>query len=301
MVNIKTILCPVDFFPGSQRAADYAIALAKNYRAKLILVHVVSPVLVPYELPFNTTELTDSLVEASKDQLKAVSKRAQSVTLETIARVGDVDIEIMDIAKNRHIDLVVMGSHGRRGFQKWFLGSHTERLLRSIGIPLLTISGEVTRKPTPTVIRRMMVLTDFSEGTSEAIHYAFSIGRECQSKITVMHVINDIDASISGRYRDPLIKSIRLQLESLIPDDARDVCNIETRVETGLPWRRILSILKKERYDLLVMNVHGKTMLERALIGSTAERVVRGAEIPVLVIPPIKMSKRKHRAAKKAA
>jgi len=303
MLRITKILCPVDFFPGSERIADHAIALAKNYNAKLILLHVVTPVITAYELPYNSVDMITPVVEASKDELKKVAKRAEAnkVAVESIVSVGDVDIEIRDTAKRRNADLIVMGSHGRRGFQKWFLGSHTERLLRRTDIPLMTIAGTATQNRTLPSIRRMMVLTNFEEGTADAIRYAMSIGQECQSRVTLMHVLNDIDASISGRYRDPLMKSIRLQLEALIPEDARDWCDVETRVETGLPWRRILKVLEKEKFDLLVMNIHGKNMIDRALLGSTAERVVRGATIPVLWIPRGKVRSRKMRRTKKVA
>jgi len=303
MVSIEKILCPVDFFPASDRAVDYAIALARNYDARLILLHVVTPA-VPssYELPLNLGDVTTTLVEAARAQLAVVAKRAESkkVPVQIIVRVGDVDLEVRDMAKDKVVDLVVMGSHGRRGFEKWFLGSHTERLLRRLPIPLIVVGDGAAGKKAPPSVRNILVLTDFSAGTPEAVRYAFSLGQECQARITLMHVLNDVDVNIGGKQRDPLIKGIRLRLESLVPDEARDWCNVSTRVEMGVPYRTILDTLKG-KFDLLVMNVHGKSMLDRALLGSTAERVVRGAGIPVLVIPPVIGKKRKGRPSKKAA
>src|SRR6266568_416375 len=93
---------------------------------------------------------------------------------------------------------------------------------------------------------------------------------------------------MSGKYRDSLIAGIRKQLDDVVPAEAKNWCEIVTRVETGVPYRIILKTLEDEKIDLLVMNIHGKGMLDRALLGSTAERVVRVAPCPVMLIPPMK-------------
>jgi nucleotide-binding universal stress UspA family protein len=303
MIRINKILCPVDFFPASKSAGDYAIALAKNYDAGLMFLHVVSPMAATgYEVPFNLKDFIETMTKAANAELRKLCKRAEAkgVRAEPIIRTGDVDLEIRDLTKESKADFVVMGTHGRRGLERWFIGSVTERLLRRTTVPLLAI-GKAQPKAAPPAIRRILVTTDFSTGTSDAIEYAFSIAQECQANVTLLHVIDDISADISGRYRDSLIESIREKLEKLVPEEARNWCEVKTRVDTGSPVRRILSILKSGKSDLLVMNVHGKGMFDRALVGSTAERVVRGAGIPVLLIPPLEATKRRKKAQGKAA
>src|SRR5262249_1113745 len=86
----------------------------------------------------------------------------------------------------------------------------------------------------------------------------------------------------------PLINGVQRELDDMVPAEARNWCNIETLVETGVPYRIILRMLEDEKIDLLVMNIHGKGMLDRALLGSTAERVIRAASCPVMMIPPLK-------------
>jgi nucleotide-binding universal stress UspA family protein len=303
MIRIRKILCPIDFFPASRGAADYAVALAKNYGAQLIFLHVVEPVAVTgYEVPFNLADFTESLVDASTEELAKLAKRAEAkgVRVECVTRTGSVDLEIADVIKNRKADLVVMGTHGRRGFERWFIGSVTERLLRRTKVPLLTM-GNTKGEMAPSAIREILVVTDFSAGTSDAFAYAFSIAKECHSKVTVLHVLDDISADIAGRYREGLIESIRERLAKLVPAGIRNGVKVTVRVETGLPGKRILSILNSGKYDLLVMNIHGKGMLDRVIIGSTAERVVRGAPIPVLFIPPAAEAKPMKKQVRKAA
>jgi nucleotide-binding universal stress UspA family protein len=96
------------------------------------------------------------------------------------------------------------------------------------------------------------------------------------------------------------LRGIEAELKNLVPEQVLDWCEVETRIEAGLPYEFIPNFLKSEKFDLLVMNIHGKNMLERALLGSTAERTVRAAaEIcPVLLIPPLAKTKSKKRSSR---
>jgi nucleotide-binding universal stress UspA family protein len=304
MVQIQKILCPVDFYPASERAVDYAVTLAKNYEARLTLLHVVAPIIpTAYGVRVDLKSLVEALREESTRKLQQLSKKAESanVPVEYVVRTGDIHQEIQRVVRSAKIDFVVMGTHGRRGIERWVLGSVAEQLLRSIKVPLLTIGR--TRKPetAPPAIRRILVTTDFSEGTSEAAAFAFSIAQECQAQISILHVIGEIGADTSEKYRDILIKKMGDQLDKLIPDEARVWCDVKTRVEAGLPFKVILKALEKENVDLLAMNVHGKRRLDQSLLDSTAERVVRAAPCPVLMIPPKAPAQRKRRPARKAA
>jgi len=304
MVRVHNILCPVDFFPASESAAIYAIALAKKLESRLTLLHVVEPVATwASEIPFDTREIVKSMTARSSEELKTLAKRAQgaNVAVDVILRIGEVDLQIQSLIRERGIDFVVMGTHGRRGLEKFFMGSTTERLLRKLHVPLLTIGIKSTAVRAGVRIRHILVTTDFSEGTTDAIAYAFAIAQQYHAKVTLLHVVNDIDADLSGRYRDQLIRTIQRDLEELLPDGARNSRDVTVRVETGRPIRRILPMLRKEKIDLLVMNIHGKTLLDRLSLGSTAEKLVRGAAVPVLVIPPMARTKRKQRGSKKAA
>jgi nucleotide-binding universal stress UspA family protein len=302
LVRFQNILCPIDFFPASKRAFEYALKLAKNYGAGLQLLHVVSPV-VPavYGTGINVSDLTTEFRTQAKRQIQQYKAKAEKKNIRVTAEVpiGDIDGEIRHAIAAGKADLVVVGTHGRRGFERWMLGSVTEKLMRHCPVPLLVISSSGTSRMVPPLIPRMVVTTDFSEGTGEAMAYAFSIAGECQSKVTVLHVVNDVSAEFGPRMRDPLLREIREQLEGLVPKQVRDWCDVKTRVESGVPWRVILQTIQAEKPGLLVMNVHGKGLLERALVGSTADRVLRGASCPVLMIPPMKAAGRVKRARAK--
>ena len=305
MISIKKILCPVDFFPASDNAVSYATGLAANYDARLHLLHVISP-LVPstYEYAIDAVEIMKSMERTSAEEMKKLGMRVREagITAELEIRAGDVYDEIKRAIEVLKPELVVMGTHGRRGVERWFMGSTTEKLLRHSPVPLLTISA-TGEKPVPSPqFRRILVTTDFSAGTADALSYAFSVAQENESRVTLLHVVHDVAVDVSGKYHESLLKGIQKQLDDLVPAEARNWCDVTARVETGMPYRIILRMLEDEKIDLLVMNIHGKGMLDRALLGSNAERVVRAASCPVMLIPPMKKKlKRRARPGGRAA
>lgn len=291
MITIKKILCPVDFFAASDAAVMYAAGLATNYDAKLYLMHVVAPVIpAAYEFPMHGIDITQALEESSMRELKALEAKVRQAgaAAQSELRAGDVYDEIKRAIEVEKPDLIVMGTHGRRGAERWFMGSTTEKLLRHSPVPLVTISASGERFANSPKFRRILVTTDFSDGTADALSYAFSVAQENESQVTLLHVLHDVSVDLSGRYRDSLNNGVRKQLEELVPVEARTWCDIVTRVESGVPYRIILRAIEDLKVDLLVMNIHGKGMLDRALLGSTAERVVRAASCPVMMIPPLK-------------
>jgi nucleotide-binding universal stress UspA family protein len=305
MITIKKILCPVDFFPASDMAVNYAVGLALNYDAKIHLLHVVTPGATPaYEFPVNMGEIVRSMEDAAAKEIEKIVTRVKDAgaAVESDVRVGDVHNEIKRAIDVVQPNLVVMGTHGSRGVERWLMGSTTERLLRHSPVPLLTISGNNGGASGELRFKRILVTTDFSEGTADALAYAFAMAQENDSRVTLLHVLHNVDdADLSREYRDLLRKGIQAELEELVPAEAKDWCDVVTRVETGTPYRIILRTLEDEKVDLLVMNIHGKGMLDRALLGSTAERVVRAARCPVMLIPPLRKAKRKPRPGGRAA
>lgn len=277
----------------------YAAGVAANYGATIQLLHVVTPVVpTAYDYALDTTEIMNSIEAGAAEELKELVGKAKNAggTAESILRIGDVYDEIKRTIDAVRPDLIVMGTHGRRGVERWFLGSTTEKLLRHTPVPLITISAAGEKSFTPPQFKRILVATDFSDGTPTALAHAFSVAQENESRVTLLHVVHRAEATdLSDRYRESLICGVRKQLDDMVPAEARHWSEVATRVETGVPYRMILRIIEEERPDLLVMNIHGKGALDRALLGSTAERVVRAASCPVMMIPPRRMLKRRAR------
>jgi nucleotide-binding universal stress UspA family protein len=302
MVRFDKILCPVDFFPASLRAFDYALKLAANYEARVYVLHVVAPVIpAAYGAPLSVEDLTADLEKESRKLLSRLKTKGdkERVPVDVEVRVGDIDLEIHRSIEARKADLVVMGAHGRRGFERWVMGSVAERMLRRCPVPLTIVGHGPERRSIPPRINRILVTTDFSEGTSDALGYAFSIAQECQSQMTLLHVVDEVSAEVGSELTQPILESVREKLESLVPDDVRDWCQVKTRVDVGEPYQVIVKAATAMKPGLLIMNIHGKGMVERALLGRTAERVLRSVidVCPVLLIPPMRQRKRRKSAA----
>lgn len=157
MIRINNILCPIDFFPASRRAFDYALKLAADNKAKVHALHVVSPVLpAAYDFPVNVSELILAMEKESKRQMIKLRRKAVSagVDIQTTVCVGDIDAEILAALKKDRSDLIVMGTHGRRGIKGWFIGSVTQRIMRQSTAPVLTIPPAAAGRSRKTNIRK---------------------------------------------------------------------------------------------------------------------------------------------------
>src|SRR5262249_50048309 len=152
MITINKTLCPVDFFPASDAAVNYAAGLAANYESVVRLLHVLSPMPAgAYEYAIDMTEVMKSTEETARRELGALASTLNDtgVAVETELRIGDVYDEIKRAIEVNKPDLIVMGTHGRRGVERWFMGSTTEKLLRHSPVPLITISASGEKTVTP--------------------------------------------------------------------------------------------------------------------------------------------------------
>jgi len=156
MKMIKRIVVPVDFTDFSRRAADYAVMLARRFRAKIVLVHVIEPFTYDINESMWVVDHYTALNAIAKrllaQQHKALSRKG--VTAQTVLLQGRPSYEIVEVARKRRADLIVMGTHGRTGLEHVVLGSVAERVVRLAPCPVLTIGsgkGPKRRKPLPLI------------------------------------------------------------------------------------------------------------------------------------------------------
>jgi len=143
MIPIKKILCPVDFFPASDKAVRYAAALAEDYGAKIHLLHVVTPLLpVAQDFPMATAGVMKSVEQAAAAQMKKLVEKLRARGSDVTGKIltGDVHALIERTIASVKPDLIVMGSHARSGVERLFMGSVSEWLMRHSPVPVLVIS-----------------------------------------------------------------------------------------------------------------------------------------------------------------
>jgi nucleotide-binding universal stress UspA family protein len=296
MISLKRILVPVDFSEPARKAVTYGLTLAEQFNADLVLAHIVpesSPVL--YAVPTQLLGVEkERYTTAARDIGNLVpAEHAATVNLRTIVKIGNIEKELLEIVHRDDIDLVVMGTHGRRYLSRWFIGSVTEHILRNLPVPVLTVSHVETEKHAIGLVslRRILYAADLSESSSIGLRYAIELARGAGAKLTVMHVIDDEDRMLWGPAvaayldRDKLFEERRQKLHDLIKQETTPDVAMEGVTLEGKPFQKIVEYAEAENVDIVVINLQSKSIVERALLGSTAERVVRLARIPVLSIP----------------
>jgi nucleotide-binding universal stress UspA family protein len=198
--------------------------------------------------------------------------------------------EILTQAEATHADVIVMGSHGRSGFQRLLLGSITEKVLRAARCPVMVVPAHVM-SPAGTSGRpftRILCPVDFSCDALAALSRACDLARQAKAPVTVLNVI-DVPAAlyempgfdIDGYRRDAVNRS-RARLSELIPKATAR--GLEVIVSDGRPDHEILRVAVERGVDLIVMGGSGRHAVDLAVFGSTTHRVVRGASCPVLTI-----------------
>jgi len=143
LLRIKSILVPIDFSASSKKALEYAVPFARQFGAKLTLLHVVEPVATPdFANSFPLMMENDKVKAASRGQLEHIIKEqaiATKLVEKTLVRFGRSFHEIADAARTLKVDLIIISTHGYTGLKHALLGSTTERVVRHAPCPVLVV------------------------------------------------------------------------------------------------------------------------------------------------------------------
>jgi nucleotide-binding universal stress UspA family protein len=294
MPEIGRILCPIDFSEFSDIAFRYALSLAQHYRAKLFVQHVVELWRRP-EASFVPARYYDDLrgrlLHNAEEKLQEfVKNRAHNdIQPERVVELETASDSILAFAEAQKTDMIVMGTHGRRGFDRLMLGSVTERVIRKASCPVLAVRKPLHdfissgQQQDPVHLSRILFSTDFSKNSQRALDHAISLTTEYKAELTLLHVLEDIPVSANI---EEAIATATEQLDQLIPLplEGRKTGRIKTLVRIGKPYQQIIQLALEAQTDIAVMAVRGRSALDLAVFGSTTHRVLQLGPCPVLVI-----------------
>jgi nucleotide-binding universal stress UspA family protein len=305
MIEISRILCPIDFSDFSRRALDHAVAMARWYESTITLLHVFSVVPVAAYAPGTPMHPSVVLTPADRDELLASMRRfaedeaGSSVPIGFEICQGTAAAEILARARAMPSDLIVMGTHGRSGFERLVLGSVTEKVLRKAACPVLSVPRHVRDAvPAPPVLfKDLLCAVDFSDCSINALNYAMSLAQEADARLTVLHVIELPPELPPGLYETVQAgprniaeyiaaaeEDRRERLKAAVPETVRAYCIVDTLLGTGKPYREILRVATEQDSDVIVIGIHGRGAADLLFFGSTAQHVVRQATCPVLTL-----------------
>ena len=307
----KKILVPLDLSARSLQALRFARGLARQFGSALHLVHITEPLAYPTDLgyaPVISGELETELQEGSRERLAAVVEetRQGGFTVEGTLRVGRPHSEIVATASELGADLLVLTTHGFTGLKHVLLGSVAERVVRHAPCPAWVVRDQETPGGTPPAtpeaartaagaaepfrLQRLVVATDFSDDSRTALDYAAALARPYQASLLLVHVteLPYVEANLADvdtrAFEEGARQHAEEQLARWTETQRAAGTQVESRLLTGAAWHEIVILARETGAELVVAGTHGYTGLKHALLGSTAERLVRHAPCPVLVV-----------------
>lgn len=298
---VHSILVPTDFSPGAQRALEYAASFASQVHARITLLHVVEPLGSPDLDYFPFIIEPRKLVAFAHQQLAAApdDKNLDArLFAQPLVRTGIAFFEITQAARDLESDLIILSAHEFTGLKHVWLGSTAERVVRHAECPVLVLgktdrfsalsSGETEAD----VLRicRVLVPVDFSDPSRAALRYAARLAARFKASVYLLYVAESLQklrhahAMTANVDTSRLHDALKEKLAEFAIDPVAELAPIHYEVRNGKPVEEILSSANDIGADLIVIATHGRTGFKHVMLGSVAERVVREAPCPVLVV-----------------
>jgi len=297
MLQLKTILVPVDFSERSKAAAEHAVLMAKRFDSDLIFVHVMphSPFeYAAFEGGYYTSEIWPSEKEMEEHLKKQITELASEVALgrpvEKLILKGDPPSRIEQLTREKNVDLIIMPTHGYGPFRRFVLGSVTTKILHDLDCPVLT-GAHVPEVPIyrSSPYQHVACAVDLGPHSEEVLRWAYEFARACDAKLSVIHAAPMLDvtphAVVHGEYSPTelgsmVVRASREKLDKLLKQAG---CEAQTYVESADVSRYVPETVKQAGSDVLVI---GRSPAEGLLgrLRTHAYALIREAPCPVISV-----------------
>ena len=296
----KCILTATDFSEYSKVALDICLGVSRCMKTKLYVLHTIEKFPHDYRHLLSRAAHADTKQKLEEEAVRKISAMIPAELLESgdvipIVRFGKPFLEIIQVAKEKKVDLLAVGTRGRAGMDRIILGSVAERIVRKADCPVMVIRG---RKYVG--FKRIIVPIDLSDCSRIALEYAVATARAHSSKLTILHVYEGsyvepyIKAANSEEEADEIMKEIELVNETKYDEFLKTVdlsgVEYEKLLKKGIPETDIVETAMEQQANLIVMGTHGRSGIKHILIGSTAEEVVRTVHCDIIIVKPEKLS-----------
>ncbi len=286
-IEFKNILFLTDFSPAASAAVPYAAEAAKKFGAKLYALHVRANTINPMTQPATWVALEQVSEREREQQIETLKKEFSGMQPEVVVEEGELWPVMQSLVEKNSVDLIVLGTRGRSGLGKFFLGSTAEEIFRLAPCAVMTVgpysNGELRQSGE---FKNILYATDFGPASEAAAALAVSMAQEFQARLTLLHVIDERKPNDLVQPEELITASMN-RLRKLVPSDAEIWCAPRFHVEFGKAGETILEAAKLEKADLIVLGVHrpaGLTGAATHLPVATAHKVVSHASCPVLTV-----------------
>lgn len=277
------ILVPTDGSECAGVATDYAEDLAARYGATVHVLCAVDP------RPVENAPHYDDVVDDSSNLVEQTCSELvdTGLTAEPVIQTDVPHRAILSYAEEEGIDLIVMGTHGRTGVEHYLLGSVTEKVVRLSDVPVLTVTVRHDNGVTYPY-SDILVPTDGSEGATAAISPAVNLATTYDARLHALSVVDtmamglEASSEIIFELLEEAAQTAVKEIERRASKSALSTVN--TAVSYGSTYQEINSYVADEGIDLVVMGTRGRSGIERYLLGSVTEKVIRTSSVPVLTV-----------------
>jgi nucleotide-binding universal stress UspA family protein len=281
IVTFDNILFATDFSRQSNAALPFALSIAHKYGSKIFAAHVLTPPPLGNFPAIEVQALAAQALREAHDYVNEIQRRLGGVPHEGLLKKGDIWDELSAITKEKCINLIVLGTHGRAGVSKLLIGSVAERIFRLSKCPVLTVGPNVSGEPGSIAdIHTILCPIDFTAESLAAFPYAVSLAQENQARLYLMIVV-------PTPVLDYEEVSLMARLKALVPPEAKLWCEPKAFVESGDAGDRILEQAEEHGIDLIVLGIRPVSTLAgtRTHLGTaTAYKVMSRAICPVLSV-----------------
>ncbi len=284
-VGIENVLIATDFSTYSNTVLQFGLQLARSYDAAAYVVFVVpadESLMAGPQAYVAAKEAAARDLEELSAELSRKHSYVEGRDYHLCLLEGDVAHTILDFAHRKRVDLIVLGTHGRGGLGKALMGSVAEKVFRQSPVPVLTLGPHLRHSTRDHSPRNILVAADLTPASARAAHFAATLARESQAKLTLLHVV---DAKKLEPVPDKAAarRAIELRLEELAAPPCQGF-ECATRVEVGRVVPTILHVLNEMEADLLVIGVHPSRGLLDRLMFPHAYELVCESPCPVVTL-----------------
>ncbi len=288
MLKLNRILFPTDFSEGSDRALKYAAKFCGSFDASLHILHVnQSPTDAGAErINYSSIdeEKWSAAFRAYVHPLTSESLQASEVIKREIAGISAGEV-ILRYALENDIDLIILGTHGRRGLGRLLMGSTSQEVSRLSICPVLTVGGKVSGAKSISM-NRILVPVDFSDHSRKALEVANELAGVFDAQLDLVHVLQNVamPSSLGITYPSVANQEVHDRAKESLQKLVHDTPKADVFVVDGLPAHEITRLAQDRGVDLIVIATHGMTGFERFLMGSVTEKVLPLAPCPVFTV-----------------
>ena len=282
-IAFTQILVPTDLSDVSRRALEYAKEIARKFGSRIVVILVsqcVNPLTPPEGLWMERNaqeleQLTEEQVEQIGEELRSEGFQARTASV-----AGTVADQVLELARREKADLIILGTHGKKGWERLFFGSKAEDLVRCAGCPVVVIGPCVP--PVNDQVwhpRRVLCPVDLDPGSIPIAIYAFQLSEELRASLTLLHVEN-----VARETKEYDLAKFERSLAEAMPCEGKKGHTWKTLVADTAPDLAIAELAKAGHADLIMMGAHSGSRATAHWFRGIAPHVFAEAPCPVMTL-----------------